>query len=132
VKPTNAAVIVLREIFSLNRWVRGVADCLSAAGLDFSYSDLDLAEVRRHKYATTADQILSEVSVAMVWLQKRCPRTAIQLVGFCFGGRAALIAAMLPGTAASFDFYGAGSSRMSPGGGSPMLELLEQVQGRFT
>ena len=52
----------------------------------------------------------------MVWLQKRCPWTAIQLVGFCFGGRAALIAAMLSGTAATFDFYGAGFSRMRPGG----------------
>ena len=68
----------------------------------------------------------------MALLQKRCPRVAIQLVGSCFGGRAALIAAMLPGVAATFDFYGAGVSRMRPGGGPPMLELLEQVQVRLT
>jgi carboxymethylenebutenolidase len=116
-------VIVLPEIFGLNRMVRDVADRFSAAGLpaleiplfartaaglDFYYSDQDLAEGRRHKDATTADHILSEVSVAMAWLPKRCPRAAIQLVGFCFGGRAALIAAMLPGVPATFDFYGVG------------------------
>ena len=147
-KAANGAVIVLPEIFGLNRRVRDVADRLSAAGLpalemplfartaaaglDLSYSDHDLFWGRRHKEATTADQILSEVSVAMALLQKRCPRVAIQLVGSCFGGRAALIAAMLPGVAATFDFYGAGVSRMRPGGGPPSLELLDQIQGRLT
>ena len=32
-KPETRAVIVLPEIFGLNRWVRGVADRLSAAGV---------------------------------------------------------------------------------------------------
>ena len=39
---------------------------------------------------------------------------------------------MLLGVSATFDFYGAGVSRMHPGGGPPMLELLEQVQVRLT
>ena len=97
-------MIVLPEIFGLNRWVRGVADRLSSAavlalemslfaltapGLDLSYSEQDLAEGRRCKYATTADQILSDVSIAMAWLQKRCPRVAIRIVGF-------VLVAMLP------------------------------------
>ena len=31
----------------------------------------------------------------------------------------------------AFDFYGAGVSRMRPGGGAPSLELLSQVQGKL-
>ena len=126
--------IVLPEVFGVTSWVRSVADRLAAAGvpalalplfartapgLDLSYAEQDLVEGRRHKDATTADQILADVSVAMDWLQKHCPRAEIQIVGFCFGGHAALIAATLPGVAATFDFYGAGVSRMRPGGGPP-------------
>ena len=103
-------VIVLPEVFGVNGWVRSVADRLAAAGvpalalplfartapgLDLSYSDQDLAEGRRHKDATTADQICADVSVAMAWLRKCCPRAEIHVVGFCFGGHAPLIACLL-------------------------------------
>ena len=65
-------------------------------------------------------------------MQRRCPNAAIDLAGFCFGGHAALLAATLPQIRHSFDFYGAGVSRMRPGGGAPSLELLPQVSGRLT
>jgi carboxymethylenebutenolidase len=75
---------VLLEVFGVNGWVRSVADRLAAAGvpalvlplfartapgLDLSYSHQDLAEGRHHKDASTADQILAEVSVALARLQ---------------------------------------------------------------
>ena len=53
-------------------------------------------------------------------------------MGFCFGGHAAFLAATLPGVAQVFDFYGAGVSRMRPGGGEPSLSLLPEVQARLT
>ena len=53
-------------------------------------------------------------------------------MGFCFGGHAAFLAATLPDVAAAFDFYGAGVSRMRPGGGEPSLALLPEVQARLT
>ena len=34
--------------------------------------------------------------------------------------------------AAAFDFYGAGLSRMRPGGGEPSLALLLEIQGQLT
>ena len=34
--------------------------------------------------------------------------------------------------AAAFDFYGAGLSRMRPGGGEPSLALLPEIQGQLT
>ena len=139
-------IIVLPEVFGVNAWVRGVADRLAAEGipalamplfartapsLELGYSDADLALGRQHKDATNAVQILSDVSVAIGWLRARYPKAAIGVVGFCFGGHAALLAATLAEVDTSIDFYGAGVSRMCPGGGPPSLTRLPQVQGRL-
>ena len=56
----------------------------------------------------------------------------MHVVGFCFGGHAAFLAATLPGVEHAFDFYGAGVSRMRPGGGEPSLALLPEIQARLT
>ena len=140
-------VIVLPEVFGVNAWVRSVADRLAAHGypalavplfartapnLELAYETSDLAQGRRHKDATTSDQILSDVAAAIAWIQDQHPQAAVHLVGFCFGGHAAFLAASLPGVAAAFDFYGAGVSRMRPGGGEPSLALLPQIQARLT
>ena len=55
-----------------------------------------------------------------------------QVLGFCFGGHVALIAAILPGLTETIDFYGADVNRMRPGEGPPSLELLAQIQVRLT
>ena len=142
----NRVVIVLPEVFGVNAWVRSVADRLAADGvpalaiplfsrtapdLDLGYSDADLALGRSHKEATTADQILSDVAAAITWLGTRHPKASIGVVGFCFGGHAALLAATLAEVEVSVDFYGAGVSRMCPGGGPPSLNRLPQVQGHL-
>ena len=43
-----------------------------------------------------------------------------------------MLASTLPQVRCTFDFYGAGVSRMRPGGGAPTLELLPQVAGQLT
>ena len=144
---TNRAYIVLPEVFGVNAWVRSVADRLAAQGtpalavplfsrtapdLELAYAAADLAEGRRHKDATTSDQILADVAAAVSWFRARCPQAAIQVVGFCFGGHAAFLAATLPGVEHAFDFYGAGVSRMRPGGGEPSLALLPEIKARLT
>ena len=148
--PATRAVIVLPEIFGLNRWVRGVADRLSAAGvpaiamplfartapeLELGYDAASTSEGRRYKEATTTEGILADVQATIAWLQRAVapsgPPLRITVVGFCFGGHAALLAATLPEVQVSFDFYGAGVSRGRPGGGAPSLELLPSVQGEL-
>ncbi len=139
--------IVLPEVFGVNAWVRSVADRLAAQGypalavplfartapdLELAYDASDLAEGRRHKDATTADQILGDVSAALSWLRARYHQASIHVVGFCFGGHAAFLAATLPGVEHAFDFYGAGVSRMRPGGGEPSLALLPEIKARLT
>ena len=104
----------------------------TAPDLELAYDASDLAEGRRHKDATTADQILADVAAALDWLRGRYPEAAINVVGFCFGGHAAFLSATLPGVEHAFDFYGAGVSRMRPGGGEPSLALLPEIQSRLT
>jgi carboxymethylenebutenolidase len=143
----NRIYIVLPEVFGLNAWVRSVADRLAAQGhsalavplfartapdLELAYDASDLAEGRRHKDATSGEQILADVAAAMSWLRARYPQAAIHVVGFCFGGHAAFLAATLPGVEHAFDFYGAGVSRMRPGGGELSCTLLLEIKARLT
>ena len=143
----NRVYIVLPEVFGVNAWVRSVADRLAAQGhpalavplfartapdLELAYDASDLAEGRRHKDATTSEQILADVAAAVSWFRARYPQAAIHVVGFCFGGHAAFLAATLPGVEHAFDFYGAGVSRMRPGGGEPSLALLPEIKARLT
>ena len=79
---SNRVYIVLPEVFGVNAWLRSVADRLAANGhpvlalplfsrtapdLELAYEPSDLAQGRRHKDATTADQILGDVSAALSW-----------------------------------------------------------------
>ena len=79
------ALIVLPEIFGLNRWVRGVADRLSATGvpalamplfartapdLELGYDPESTREGRRHKEATSTEGILADVQAAIDWLRQ--------------------------------------------------------------
>ena len=97
---------MLPEVFGVNGWVRSVADRLAAAGvpalalplfartapgLDLSYSDQDLAEGRRHKDATTVDQIFADVSVAMVGFKSAVRGERFTLWGFVLAAMQPLI-----------------------------------------
>lgn len=143
------AVLVLPEVFGVNAWVRSVADRLAAAGvpalamplfartapaLDLSYGEMQLAEGRRHKNATTAAELLADGAAAIRWLRRQLndPQAEITVVGFCFGGHAAVLLATLPEVTRTFDFYGAGVVQGRPGGGAPTLEALPQIQGELT
>lgn len=138
---------MLSWVFGVNAWVHFVANRLAKQGipslavplfactapeLELGYETSDLPQGRAHKDATTASQILSNFSAAVAWLQQLCPRAGIDLAGFCFGGHPALLASTLPQVRHSFDFYGAGVSRMRPGCGAFTLELLPQVSGQLT
>ena len=143
----DRAYIVLPEMFGVNAWPRSLADRLAAqrypalavplfsrtaSDLELAYEASDLVEGRRHKEATTAEQNLGDVAAALGWLQCRHPQVAIHVAGFCFGGHAAFLAATLPGVEQAFDFYGAGVSRMRPGGGEPSINLLPEIKARLT
>ena len=99
------------------------------------YSPESTREGRRHKEATTSEGILADVQASIDWLRlalEACDKPLrITVVGFCFGGHAALLASTLADVQVSLDFYGAGVSRGRPGGGAPSLELLPSVHGEL-
>ena len=110
--------------------MRSVAVCLAAQGysalaipffdrmapeLALAYEPSNLVVGRRHNDATTANQIFADVAAVLDWLRARYPEVAINVVGVCFGGHAAFLAATLPGVEQVFDFYGAGVSGTRPG-----------------
>ncbi len=140
-------VLVLPEVFGVNSWVRSVVDRLASHGfaalamplfartapeVELGYSEADLVEGRRYKELTTTEQILADASAAIAWLKQQNQQSKITVIGFCFGGHAALISSTLPAVSSTFDFYGAGVSFSRPGGGSPSLELLPAVSGELT
>ena len=144
---SNHIVLVLPEVFGVNSWVRTVVDRIAEHGvaalamplfartapeLELGYSEADLVEGRRHKELTTTEQILSDASAAITWLKQKNQQSKITVIGFCFGGHAALITSTLPAVSSTFDFYGAGVSISRPGGGPPSLELLPIVLGELT
>ena len=146
-KGNQNVVLVLPEVFGINSWVRSVVDRLEEKGiaslamplfartapeLDLGYSEDDLIEGRRHKELTTTEQILADTSSAIQWLREQTRQSKITVIGFCFGGHAALITATLPDVSETFDFYGAGVSTSRPGGGPPSLELLPNISGKLT
>ena len=147
VEGPNRVALVLPEIFGVNNWVRSVADRLATRGipalamplfsrtapeLELGYSEDNLIEGRRHKDSTSMEQILTDTYTAICWLNKQLDQPQITVIGFCFGGHAALITATMTEVSETFNFYGAGVSKTRPGGGAPSLELLPQVSGRLT
>jgi carboxymethylenebutenolidase len=147
-RPPRAGVLVLPEVFGINAWVRSVADRLAGAGyaalavplfartapeLELGYDEASLQLGRSHKERAEAASLLSDLEQAASWLAARLPDAATPLgcVGFCFGGHVAMLAATLPGIAATCDFYGAGVASGRPGGGAPTLEELPRIRGRL-
>ena len=64
-------------------------------------------------------------------LKRQYVQSKITIVGFYFGGHAALITSTLPVVDKTFNFYGAGVATTRPGGSAPSLELLCQTSGKL-
>jgi len=142
----RAAVLVLPEVFGINAWVRSVAERLAQAGygalvlplfartapeLELGYDELSLATGRLHRDAVTAQNLLTDASRAIAWLQRQpsLEQRPVGCVGFCFGGHLAMLVASLPQVALTLDFYGARVSSFRPGGGPPTLALVPEIPG---
>ena len=73
-----------------------------APDLELAYQPSDLAEGRRHKVATTSDQIFGDVAAAISWLRARHPQAAIHWWGSALGGMPPYLSATLPGVGGDF------------------------------
>lgn len=143
----HPAVIVIQEVFGVNAHIREVCDRLAregyvalapaiyqrqAPGFEADYTEAGLREGRQYKDKTRAEELLSDMAAAIAYLQHR-PTVApggVGLIGFCFGGHVAYLAATLPAVSATACFYGAGITTMTPGGGEPpTLTRTRNIRG---
>jgi carboxymethylenebutenolidase len=143
------AVLVLMEIYGVNRHIRDVAERFAREGyvaiapnyyhrttpnLELDYNDLGMAEGRKHKAATTRENILVDLRATIDVLQQDpdvSPKDRMACVGFCFGGHVAYIAASFKEIAATAAFYPGGVASTSPGGGPATVTHTPEIQGEI-
>ena len=132
----KAAVIVLQEIFGVNKEVRRITELFAEAGyvaLAINYyhrthPDIDEPYTQAGMEAgfAAAGQVgratlRADVAAAIAYLETQpyVRRGRIATVGFCFGGSAAFVTATLPGLAAAIPFYGGSIAGAFPNGEPP-------------
>ena len=138
--------IVLPEVFGINNWIRSFSEKLASQNvpvlalplygrtapiLDLGYGEKDLKFGRYHKNLTTSKNIIEDVSAAINWVKDKYPKKKISIIGFCFGGHAALIASSLKGIESSFCFYGAGVTALRTDTNFAPIDLLKKVSGKL-
>lgn len=139
------AVIVIQEIFGVNIHIREVAEKFAkegyvaiapalyqrtAPGFEAKYTPEDIQRGRSYKEQTTAEEILSDIQAAIIYLRtlSNVQKDAIGLIGFCFGGHVVYLAATLPDIKVTACFYGGGITNSTPGGGEPTITLTSKIK----
>ncbi|MBD2081772.1 dienelactone hydrolase family protein [Leptolyngbya sp. FACHB-17] len=137
------AIIVVQEIFGVNSHIQAVTKRLAQAGylaiapaifqrtapgFEVEYSEEGTKLGRFHKDQTTADQLLSDLSATIAFLQTK-GFNEVGTIGFCFGGHVAYLAATLPEVKATASFYGAEIATMTPGEGEPTIARTPEIKG---
>lgn len=140
------AVIVIQEIFGVNAHIREITERFAKEGyvaiapaiyqrtapkFEVGYSPDDTVLGRKYKDQTKAEELLSDIQATIAFLQQLSTVNGdkIGMIGFCFGGHVAYLAATLPEISATASFYGAGIATMTPGGGPPTLTRTRDIQG---
>lgn len=141
--PARGAIIVIQEIFGVNSHIQEVTKRLAqegygaiapaifqrtAPGFEVGYSQEEAKLGRSYKDQTKADELLSDLRATIAFLQTQ-GFSEIGVIGFCFGGHVAYLAATLPEVKATASFYGAGIATMTPGGGEPTIARTPENQG---
>jgi carboxymethylenebutenolidase len=115
----RGGIVVIQEIFGVTRHIRAVADSYAAAGyeaiapalfdrvekhVDVPYTDM--ARGIALMQAMKMDQVILDVQAAV---QAVAPAGKVGVVGYCWGGTVAYVAAARLGVAAAVSYYGGGT-----------------------
>jgi len=140
------AVVVVQEIFGVNRHIREVTEKIAkegyvaiapsiyqrqAPGFQVGYTEEDLILGRKYKEQTKASELLSDIQATINYV-KTIPTVKSDkfgCIGFCFGGHVTYLAATLPEIQATASFYGAGIATGTPGGGEHTITLTPKISG---
>jgi carboxymethylenebutenolidase len=120
--PSSAAIVVIQEIFGVNRHIRSVVDdyanngltALAPAlfdrvqpGLELNYNSADAGRGREIATQIGLDRALLDVAAALSYASQISGIAKVGVVGFCFGGTLAWLAATRLHPAAAVAYYGA-------------------------
>jgi carboxymethylenebutenolidase len=120
--PANGGIVLLQEIFGVNAAMRDAAHFFAGEGysvlapdlfwllerrVDLGYSDADRQRGFGLMQAYDQTAGTSDIAAAIGWLRAHLSAKAVALVGFCLGGRMAVLAgAGNPDVTAIVSFYG--------------------------
>ena len=114
----HGAVVVIQEIFGVNGHIRSVADAFAAAGytaiapslfdrvrrgIELGYTETDMQEGAGYRKQIAAETALKDVAAAAA-VVRHSGRTGV--VGYCWGGTLAYLAACELPLAAAVVYYG--------------------------
>jgi carboxymethylenebutenolidase len=114
----KAGLVIVQEIFGVNAHIRGLADGFAAdgylaiapalfdriePGIELGYDKDDIAEGRRLRGQVQWDEALSDVAAAMGFL---AGAGKAGVIGYCWGGSVAWLAACRLNPAAAVCYYG--------------------------
>lgn len=116
----RAGVVVIQEIFGVNDHIRAVADDFAAQGylaaapalfdrvergIELDYSPASIERGRALAAQVAGIPALTDIEAALRWLEEQTGAKP-GIVGYCFGGTLAWLAACRLGPAAAVGYYG--------------------------
>ncbi|HAE48934.1 MAG: carboxymethylenebutenolidase [Tistrella sp.] len=145
-QPARAGLVVLQEIFGVNAHIRGVADRLALPGYEvvapalfdrvapdteLGYGPEDLKRGIELKGQVPDDEALTYVAAAVDRLRARHGAAfPVGVVGFCWGGSLAYLAAAKLSIDAAVSYYGGQVPKYLDEGIKPVAPLLVHLGGR--
>jgi len=119
--PARGVIVLVQEIFGVNSHIRSVADDYAAQGfhviapalfdrvqrnLELGYNPADMAEGMRAASQIGIDNALKDVAASLKHAQSQWPDLKVGVLGYCFGGSLAWLAATRLDSAAAVCYYG--------------------------
>jgi carboxymethylenebutenolidase len=119
--PARGAIVLVQEIFGVNSHIRSVADDYAAQcfrviapalfdrvqpNLELGYNPPDTAQGMRAATQIGMDNALKDVAASLNHARSQWPDLKVGVLGFCFGGSLAWLAATRLDPAAAVCYYG--------------------------
>lgn len=139
------AVIVLQEIFGVNREVKRIADLFASAGyvalapnyyyrthptLNEPYTPEGFQSGFAAAGKVTRGNLRADIRAATAWLDSQAfaAKGKVATCGFCYGGTVAFLSATMPGVSAAIAFYGGSIANPMPSGEPEALADVGNVR----
>ena len=119
--PVSGTIVLVQEIFGVNSHIRSVADDYAAQGyhviapalfdrvqpnLELGYNPTDTAQGMKAARQIGMGAALLDVAAAMAHARAEWPQLKVAVLGFCYGGSLAWLAATRLDPAAAVCYYG--------------------------